>query len=125
MNYVSCADAGEKDLIDMTSLAQRFPTENLHCIDFPFRFSSWVFDDPDNPSGQIEPLGVNEAFRGMGVGRVLLAEAFPRRFAFGASIVFVETDNDRDSALALYHTLGFRLYDEVLLFRKDYPYDAA
>lgn len=82
---------------------------------------AWLDLASNGPFGQIEPLGVRDAFRGLGIGRALLTEALRRLFALGAKTVFVETDNNRDSALALYHALGFRLHDDVLMFRKDYP----
>jgi ribosomal protein S18 acetylase RimI-like enzyme len=39
--------------------------------------------------------------------------------AHGAQQVYVETDNYRNTAFALYQSLGFRLAQEVLVFRKD------
>ncbi len=32
----------------MSALVCRFPEENLHLADLPYRFSSWAFDDPAN-----------------------------------------------------------------------------
>ncbi len=32
----------------MSTLARRFPANNLHVVDLPYRLSSWAFDDPDN-----------------------------------------------------------------------------
>ncbi len=73
------------------------------------------------PSGQIEPLGVDPAFRGLGLGRALLQEGLGRLHALGSEQVFVETDNQRDAALALYQSVGFRVAEDVCMYRKDYP----
>lgn len=72
------------------------------------------------PMGQIEPLGVRADVRGQGLGQLILAEAVRRLYALGAAQVVVETDNDRDDAFALYEKGGFRVNENVLVFRKDY-----
>jgi mycothiol synthase len=38
----------EQDKVQMSALARRFPADNLHRIDLPYRLSSWAFDDPQN-----------------------------------------------------------------------------
>jgi mycothiol synthase len=40
--------SGKSDLEAMSTLAQAFPADNLHCIDLPYRFSSWALDNPGN-----------------------------------------------------------------------------
>ena len=72
------------------------------------------------PRGQIEPMGVHPDYRHMGLGQALLAEVLCRLQAHGAAHVYVETDRERNAALALYQSLGFRLVREVLVYRKDY-----
>ncbi|MCE7984771.1 MAG: GNAT family N-acetyltransferase [Caldilinea sp. CFX5] len=72
------------------------------------------------PSGQIEPLGVRADCRGLGLGRMILSEGVRRLYAKGAEQVVVETDNYRDAAFALYESVGFRVSEKVLVFRKDY-----
>lgn len=72
------------------------------------------------PSGQIEPMGVRADLRGLGLGRFILSEAVRRLYAKGAEQVVVETDNYRDAAFALYEAVGFRVKENVLVFRKDY-----
>jgi len=32
----------------MTELVRKFPAENIHVVDLPYRFSSWSFDYPEN-----------------------------------------------------------------------------
>lgn len=73
-----------------------------------------------NESGQIEPLGVGEAYRGLGLGRVLLREQFRRMAEMGARQVLVETDHEPGPALRLYESEGFRIVRRIDMFRKDY-----
>ena len=74
----------------------------------------------DRPSGQIEPMGVRVDLRGQGLGQLILSEGVRRLYAQGAEQVVVETDNYRDAAFALYESVGFRVRENVLVFRKDY-----
>lgn len=59
-------------------------------------------------------------FPQFGAGRAVLAEGLRRLYEQGAQEVFVETDNYRDAAFALYESVGFRVARHVLVFRKDY-----
>ena len=70
--------------------------------------------------GQIEPLGVHEDSRGLGLGRAVLSEGLRRLYLCGAERVYVETDKYRNAALELYKAVGFRLMQDVLVYRKDY-----
>jgi mycothiol synthase len=72
------------------------------------------------PSGQIEPLGVHTDFRKLGLGRAILSEGLRRLHLGGAHRVYVETDKYRDAALELYEAVGFRVIQDVLVYRKDY-----
>jgi len=40
--------SGKTDLESMANLVHKFPTENLHVVDLPYRFSSSTFDHPEN-----------------------------------------------------------------------------
>jgi mycothiol synthase len=71
-------------------------------------------------SGQIEPLGVSESYRALGLGKAILAEGIRRLEELGVKRILVETDNYRGSALSLYETAGFGVERDVLIFRKDY-----
>ncbi|MEM7125525.1 MAG: GNAT family N-acetyltransferase [Chloroflexota bacterium] len=71
-------------------------------------------------TGQIEPLGVSEDFRKLGLGRSILTEGLQRLKANGAQSIYLETDNYRDEAYALYESVGFRVAKDVLVYRKDY-----
>lgn len=72
------------------------------------------------PSGQIEPLGCHKDFRKYALGRSVLAEAMRRLQTCGAQSLYVETDNYRNTAFLLYVSLGFRVLQDVLVYRKDY-----
>jgi ribosomal protein S18 acetylase RimI-like enzyme len=74
----------------------------------------------ENPNGQIEPLGVHEDFRQLGLGRAILSEGLRRLRLCGADKVYVETDKYRNAALELYKSMGFRPMRDVLVYRKDY-----
>jgi ribosomal protein S18 acetylase RimI-like enzyme len=75
---------------------------------------------PSRPTGQIEPLGCHKDFRKYALGRVALSECLRRLQACGAQKIHVETDNYRNTAFALYRSVGFRVIRNVLVFRKDY-----
>ena len=72
------------------------------------------------PPGQIEPMGIREDLRGRGLGRALLTECLGRLTAVGATSVFVETDNYRDAAFNFYTAMGFRITQNITVYRKDY-----
>jgi mycothiol synthase len=80
----------------------------------------WLQRGAEGASGQIEPLGVRADFRRMGLGRALLSEAVRRAHALGARQIYVETDNDRNAALGLYRSVGFRILQDVLVYCKEY-----
>ena len=40
--------SGYTDLPAMAELVRKFPAENIHVVDLPYRFSSWSFDYPEN-----------------------------------------------------------------------------
>ncbi len=79
----------------------------------------WLNQAPQ-PSGQVEPLGVHKEFRQMGLGKSILLEGLRRLRERGAQSMYVETDNYRDEAFALYESVDFRVQHEVLVYRKDY-----
>jgi ribosomal protein S18 acetylase RimI-like enzyme len=65
-------------------------------------------------------MGVHPDFRHLGLGRAILSEGVRRLYAQGAQEIFVETDNYRDAAFALYQSVGFRVARDVFVYRKDY-----
>ena len=40
--------SGDADLQKMAELVRKFPAENIHIVDLPYRLSSWSFDYPEN-----------------------------------------------------------------------------
>lgn len=71
-------------------------------------------------SGQIEPLGVRDEHRHLGLGKAMLAEALCRLHRHGARAVYVETDNYRDGALATCCSAGFSVLHDIVVYRKGY-----
>jgi ribosomal protein S18 acetylase RimI-like enzyme len=67
--------------------------------------------------GQIEPLGVKGSHRGQKLSQSLLAEAIRRSRNRGARQIFVETDKQRAAAMAAYTSMGFRVAQNVLVYR--------
>ena len=76
--------------------------------------------DKSSMAGHVEPLGCHKDFRQYALGRVALSEGLRRLQAFGAQNIFVETDNDRNTAFRLYESFDFQVIQDVLVFRKDY-----
>ncbi len=76
--------------------------------------------DTSSASGQIEPMGVHADWRKLGLGQAILSEGLRRLQRHGAQTVYVETDRQRNAALALYQSVGFRVTREILIYRKDY-----
>ena len=74
----------------------------------------------EGPGGHIEPLGVHEDFRCLGLGQAILSEGLRRLSLGGARRVWVETDQYPNAALGLYAALEFRPVRDVLVYRKDY-----
>lgn len=76
---------------------------------------------PNNePSGQVEPMGIRAELRGKGLGKALLTECLLQLAQVGATSLYVETDNYRDAAFNLYKSVGFRVAHDVTVYRKDY-----
>ncbi|HEY9075229.1 MAG TPA: GNAT family N-acetyltransferase [Anaerolineaceae bacterium] len=71
--------------------------------------------------GQVEPLGCHKAFRQFALGRVVLSAGLQRIKEAGVEAVYVETDNYRNAAFRLYRFFDFKVIQDVLVFRKDYP----
>jgi mycothiol synthase len=81
----------------------------------------WLAKDSEGePIGQVEPLGVHEDFRELGLGRAILSEGLQRLHLCGADEVYVETDKYRNAALTLYEAMGFGTIRDILVYRKDY-----
>lgn len=72
------------------------------------------------PTGQIEPMGVDPEFRKLGLGRNVLLAGLHSLKQAGATSLIVETDDYRNPAYTLYRSVGFELVQKVLIYRKDY-----
>ena len=77
-------------------------------------------DGKGEVSGQIEPLGVDEDFRKSGLGRAILLDGLRRLRAKGAKRIYVQTESHRNAAFRLYESAGFRVIQNILMYRKDY-----
>jgi ribosomal protein S18 acetylase RimI-like enzyme len=85
-------------------------------------YVGWLWrDNSGETSGQIEPMGVHGDYRNWGLGRAMLSINLRGMQLHGAMQVFVETDNYRSPALALYEMVGFQVFREILDYQKDYP----
>lgn len=71
--------------------------------------------------GQIEPLGIAKPYRGQRLSQALLAEGVSRLRAQSAGRVFVETDRQREAAMAAYVALGFAVAHELRVYRYNVP----
>ena len=81
----------------------------------------WLTRNADGETlGQIEPLGVHPDFRNLGLGRLILLEGLRRLRLHDTERIYVETDKYRNAALELYKSCGFRVIQDILVFRKDY-----
>jgi ribosomal-protein-alanine N-acetyltransferase len=58
--------------------------------------------------GEILDVAVHDDFRGLGIGRLLVAEVLQLFRERGASRVFLEVRVSNDAAISLYRSLGFR-----------------
>jgi mycothiol synthase len=80
----------------------------------------WLDRNGQQVRGQVEPLGVHTEFRHLNLGRAVLLEGLRRLQNQGADRVYVETDSHRNAALGLYESAGFRVEQDVLVYRKDF-----
>ena len=65
-------------------------------------------------------MGVHPDFRQLGLGRAILSETVRRLESHGATHVYVESDSSPSAAFALYEAVGFRVIQDVRVYRKDY-----
>ena len=81
----------------------------------------WLTENPNRDCrGQVEPLGVHPEYRRLGLGRAILWEGLKRLQSRGAQQIYVQTDNYRDAAFKLYESSGFRVQENILMYRKNY-----
>jgi len=81
----------------------------------------WLAKDINGEiSGQIEPLGVHADFRKLGLGKAILSDVLRRLYSKGAKQIYVQTDNYRNAAFGLYESAGFRVIQNIIMYRRDY-----
>ena len=81
----------------------------------------WLGTDTEGKRiGQVEPMGVHQDFRALGVGSAILTEGIKRLYQCGADRVYVETDMHRNAALSLYKRVGFSAIEDVIVYGKEY-----
>jgi ribosomal protein S18 acetylase RimI-like enzyme len=64
--------------------------------------------DPANRTGEFEPVGTRPAFRGKGIGKLLMLEGLRRLKALGARTAIVYSVGDNTASIRLYESVGFR-----------------
>lgn len=69
---------------------------------------------PEQRAAQVEPVGVDPEFQGLGLGRALLLEMLRRFKEQGAEQALVETESTRTPARHAYEAVGFRPVHRVL-----------
>ena len=70
--------------------------------------------------GHIEAVRVSSAFRGRGLGRLIMEHAIKQARARGCGLVQLTTDRRRPEALAFYEALGFEnSHNGMKLFLED------
>jgi ribosomal protein S18 acetylase RimI-like enzyme len=80
----------------------------------------WLGNDADGDlAGQIEPLGVHADFRKRGLASAILEEGLRRLSSKGAKRIYVQTDSYRNAAFKLYESAGFRVINDIHMYRKD------
>lgn len=84
--------------------------------DFAAYCICWL--DAQNHIGEFEPVGTAPAYRRQGAGRAVMLEGLRRLRAAGAETAIVYTSGNNRSAVALYESVGFRVYDEEHYYEK-------
>jgi mycothiol synthase len=64
--------------------------------------------DRANWTGEFEPVGTRPAFRGQGIGKVLMLEGLRRLKAHGARTAIVYSVGDNVASVGLYTSVGFQ-----------------
>lgn len=75
--------------------------------------------DEANRSGEFEPVGAREAFRGRGLAKAVIHEGLRRLRAKGCTDAYVSTTEDREAACRLYLAAGFRVVNRWVAYRQE------
>jgi len=74
--------------------------------------------DSQNRVGEFEPVGTRPAFRGQGIGKVVMLEGLRRLRALGAETALVVSWGANEAARRLYEAVGFQILDRERLYGK-------
>ena len=74
--------------------------------------------DPTTRVAEFEPVGTHPDFRGRGIGRTLLLEAFRRLREAGAETAIVLTNANNVPAVRLYESAGFTIVDTEFTYTR-------
>jgi mycothiol synthase len=72
----------------------------------------------DSVKGEIHMLGVDPDFRKQGIGRNVLLAGLSLLKSKGVTIIELTTDAEDPSALALYESIGFKVYSRSVWYEK-------
>jgi ribosomal protein S18 acetylase RimI-like enzyme len=84
--------------------------------DFAAYCICWL--DAENRTGEFEPVGTAPAYRRQGAGRAVMLEGLRRLREAGAETAIVYSVANNPPAVALYESVGFRVYDEEHYYEK-------
>ena len=94
--------------------------DRLDCVveapDGSFAAYCHVWPDDENRVGELEPVGVREAFRRQGLGSAVCTFALQRLYEEGGREAIVYCM--REAACALYQSLGFRIYATLIEYSR-------
>lgn len=77
-----------------------------------------VWTDEMNRLGHFEPVGTHPRFQRKGLGKILLLDVLRRLQAEGMQQADVCTGHDNEAAIRLYESVGFRLEQRLLTYKK-------
>lgn len=90
------------------------------CISWVAQVPRYLSGGVSGLCGQIEPFGVREDSRRAGLAWSLIAETVRRMRAAGVEKIIVQTDNYRDRAYNFYQAAGFRVIEDITIYRKSF-----
>jgi len=79
---------------------------------------SAVFGDPYSNMERFGPFGVNEEYRGLGLGKILLYDTLMTMKKRGLTYAWAQSTPVSGAAFELYRKLGFRITDEFIVYCK-------
>lgn len=77
-----------------------------------------IWTDEVSRFGHFEPVGTHPDFQRKGLGKCLLFEGLRRLQAEGMTVADVCTNHDNEAAVPFYQSVGFRLKQKLLIYKK-------